>query len=155
MDWVSIANFIGATGSDGPTGSVGVDGSIAGMGPTGEVGYTGPRGPDGPDNDFSDDKGLWLSNFRYVKDNYVIDPIDNNFYVCKDEVYNSSIPPSSSYASSTSILSDKSIQFPLRNPSNMVANTQRILSNNSYNISNSTFDNEDTHQFSRSHRGSR
>lgn len=36
--------------------------------------------------------------------------------------------PSASFANSATILSNKSSQYPLRNPSNLVANTQRLLS---------------------------
>jgi hypothetical protein len=86
--WTKILSFFGATGSQGPAGNdglsgpAGIDGEIAGRGPTGEVGYTGPRGPDGPDNDFSNDRGVWLDSPKYFKGNYVVDPLDNNFYVC-------------------------------------------------------------------------
>jgi len=86
--WTKILSFFGATGSEGPAGRdgvagpAGIDGEIAGRGPKGEVGYTGPRGPDGPDNDFSNDTGVWEDSKLYFKGNYVVDPQDNNFYIC-------------------------------------------------------------------------
>jgi hypothetical protein len=70
--------------------------------------------------------------------------------------YNSSvIAPSNSYLSSSSILSgDKWNRFPLRNPSNMVANTQRLLSStNNYDASHNTFDSSDFQFNNRSSRG--
>jgi hypothetical protein len=51
------------------------------MGTTGEKGFSGMMGPTGPNNDFADDRGIWVSGTLYKDSEYVVDPIVGNQYV--------------------------------------------------------------------------